>query len=201
MTITVAVFAVLAALLIGLLVALLFIVFAVGVALVFLLPTLFFTTLVATFIFLWGLGAYYLLKWFNEKKIPGIHTGLVEGLKDEFMDFTEPSQLDKLPSLNADSKKAQANGGQQAEPHESEKADSETPHKGQRTGQRPDKKKAGGEHTGEKHHKQNGSAKPPKLPPAGQNQLDTVGKTTGVDVGEVGKTAQGLRQNVPGGVL
>ena len=80
MTITVVVFSLLAALLIGLIGALLFIVFAVGFALVILLPTLFITTFAAAFIWLWGMGAYYILKWFNQKEIPGIHKPLSEGM-------------------------------------------------------------------------------------------------------------------------
>jgi hypothetical protein len=42
----------------------------VGVALLVILPTVFFTTFAATFIFLWGLGGFYLLKWFNEGDVP-----------------------------------------------------------------------------------------------------------------------------------
>ena len=80
MTLGVIVFALVAALVVGLLGALLFIVFCVGIALIILLPTLFFTTFLATFIWLWGVGAYYIVKKFNEKKIPGVHTGFVEGM-------------------------------------------------------------------------------------------------------------------------
>jgi energy-coupling factor transporter transmembrane protein EcfT len=65
-TITVFVFSLIAALLIALLVALLFTVFMVGVALLFVLPTVFITTMAASFIFLWGMGGYYILKWFGE---------------------------------------------------------------------------------------------------------------------------------------
>lgn len=81
MTITVFVFALVAALLIGVLGALLFTAFCVGIALLVLLPTLFITTFAGAFIFLWGLGAYYLVKWFNQKEIPGIHTSLSDALK------------------------------------------------------------------------------------------------------------------------
>lgn len=80
MTITVVVFALLGALLIGLLGALLFIVVAVGFALVILLPTLFVTTFAAAFIWLWGVAGYYILKWFNQKEIPGIHKPLSDGM-------------------------------------------------------------------------------------------------------------------------
>ena len=81
MTITVFVFALVAALLIGLLGALVFTVFCVGIALLVLLPTLFITTFAGAFIFLWGLCAYYLIKWFNQKEIPGIHTSFSDAGK------------------------------------------------------------------------------------------------------------------------
>jgi len=69
-TITVFVFSLVAALLIGVLAALLFTVFMVGVALLVVIPTVFITTMGATFLFLWGLGGYYILKWFNEGESP-----------------------------------------------------------------------------------------------------------------------------------
>lgn len=116
MSITVAIFSIITALLVALLGALLFIVFAVGVALIFLLPTLFFTTMVATFIFLWGIGSYYLLKWFNEKKIPGIHTGFVEGIKGELLGSsdTPSSENDKLDALNPDASRSNAGSEQKS---------------------------------------------------------------------------------------
>lgn len=69
-TLTVFVFSLVAALLVAVLVALLFTVFMVGVALLFILPTVLLTTFAASFIFLWGLGGYYILKWFNEGESP-----------------------------------------------------------------------------------------------------------------------------------
>lgn len=80
MTLAVAIFALLAGLLVGLLGAILFILAAVGFALVILLPTLFFTTFAATAVWLWGVGAYYIIKWFNEKDVPGIHVPMSESL-------------------------------------------------------------------------------------------------------------------------
>ncbi|KAK7550406.1 hypothetical protein JOL62DRAFT_480425, partial [Phyllosticta paracitricarpa] len=65
-TVTVFVFSLIVALLVGVLVALLFTAFMVGVALLVVLPTTFITTLGASFVFLWGLGGYYLVKWFNQ---------------------------------------------------------------------------------------------------------------------------------------
>ncbi|KAF2086859.1 hypothetical protein K490DRAFT_14203, partial [Saccharata proteae CBS 121410] len=65
-TLTVFVFSLIAALLVGLLVALLFTAFMVGVALLVILPTVFLTTMGASFLFLWGLGGYYIVKWFNQ---------------------------------------------------------------------------------------------------------------------------------------
>lgn len=77
-TITVFVFSLVAALLIGVLVALLFTVFMVGTALFVVLPVTFLTTMAATFVFLWGLGGYYLLKRFNKgdsSAAPGMAIG------------------------------------------------------------------------------------------------------------------------------
>ncbi|TKA61960.1 hypothetical protein B0A55_11838 [Friedmanniomyces simplex] len=67
-TITVALFSLIVGLVLGLLAAVLFIVFAVGTALVVVLPTVFFTTMAACFLFLWGLGGFYILKWANGDK-------------------------------------------------------------------------------------------------------------------------------------
>lgn len=69
-TLTVFIFSLVVALLVGLLVAIGFTLFMVIVALVILFPTVFFTTLAACFFFLWGLGGYYLLKWFNKGETP-----------------------------------------------------------------------------------------------------------------------------------
>lgn len=80
MTITVVVFSIVAALILALLAAVIFSVVCVGFALIILFPTLFFTTAGASFIWLFGVGAYYILKWFNKKEIPGIHKPLEEGM-------------------------------------------------------------------------------------------------------------------------
>jgi len=95
MSLTVLIFALLAGIIVGVVGALLFTVFCVGVALLVLLPVLFFTTFAACFIFLWGLGAYYIVKWFNKKDVPGIHTGMDEGTKKQL-------GLEGVPFLNGD---------------------------------------------------------------------------------------------------
>lgn len=81
-TVGVCVFALLGALIIAVLGAVLFTVVMAGFALIILLPTLFITTFSAAFIWLWGVGAYYLVKWFNDKPVPGIHTSLKDGAMD-----------------------------------------------------------------------------------------------------------------------
>ncbi len=106
MTISVVIFAILAGLIIGLVGAVLFIVTCVGFALIILLPTLFFTTAAATFIWLWGLAGYYILKKFNQKEIPGIHVPLKEGMENQLGSSTGEGEP-----------KPQANGG----PKENEK--------------------------------------------------------------------------------
>lgn len=83
MTITVVLFSIIFALLIAVLAAVAFSVVAVGFALIILLPTVFLTTGAATFIWAWGVGAYYVLKWFNKKEIPGIHKPVGEGVQGE----------------------------------------------------------------------------------------------------------------------
>lgn len=86
LTITVVVFALIAALLIGVLGAVIFIVVCVGIGLIILLPTLFVTTFAAAFIWLWGVGAYFIVKWFNQKEIPGIHKPFEEGMNGMGLD-------------------------------------------------------------------------------------------------------------------
>lgn len=74
-TLTVFVFALVVGLIVALLAAVGFTLFAVVTALLILFPTVFFTTLTASFLFLWGLGGYYLLKWFNKGEQPAIEGG------------------------------------------------------------------------------------------------------------------------------
>ncbi|KAI5364893.1 hypothetical protein Slin15195_G044310 [Septoria linicola] len=64
-SLSVFIFALVVALIVGLLAAVLFTVFMVSIALFFVLPTVMFTTGAACFLFLWGLGGYYILKWAN----------------------------------------------------------------------------------------------------------------------------------------
>ena len=110
MTIGVFVFALVAALVIGLVGALLFTAVCVGIALLVLLPTLFITSFAGAFIWLWGVGTYYILKWFNQKDIPGIHTSL-DGEGDQKKGdrgFNESSE--GLDALNGDAKRPPPKG-------------------------------------------------------------------------------------------
>lgn len=138
LTITVVIFALLAGLLVGLLGAILFILIAVGFALAFLLPTLFFTTFAAVAVWLWGMGAYYILKWFNGKEVPGIHTPMADELK-------KATGLDNLTSgLSSSDSTSEPQTHKQAPPQEQkqhtngavEKQHSERPKK-KSTGQLP----------------------------------------------------------------
>jgi Promethin len=95
MSITVLVFALLVGIIVGVLGAVLFTVFCLGLALIVLLPTLFMTTFAGAFIFLWGLGAYYIVKWFNQKEVPGVHTSMKDGIEKQM-------GLDNLPALNGE---------------------------------------------------------------------------------------------------
>ena len=62
---SVATFALVVGVLVGLGAAALFSLFFIGAALAFVFPIIFFTTMTACFLFLWGLGGYYLMKWIN----------------------------------------------------------------------------------------------------------------------------------------
>jgi len=95
MSVTVAIFSLLAGIIVGVVGALLFTVFCLGVALIFLLPTLFMTTFAATFVFLWGLGAYYLMKWFDQKDVPDVNAGPTSAV-------TKQAGLSGVPALNGD---------------------------------------------------------------------------------------------------
>ena len=131
MTCALAVFALIVALVLALLGTLLFIVFMAGAALIFLLPTLFVTTAVATFLWLWGVGCYYLLKYFNEKPIPGIHVPLKEGLEGEAGDYADRGVLEGY----AGDVMGQITGGEKQEEGEGE-------------GERADGEKKAGENSG-----------------------------------------------------
>lgn len=65
LTVGVLVFSLVAALVVAVLAALLFTVFCVGFALLILLPTLFITTFTGVGVWLWGWGAYHVVKWFG----------------------------------------------------------------------------------------------------------------------------------------
>lgn len=163
MTITVVVFSLLGALLIGLLGALVFIVVVVGFALLILLPTIFITTFAAAFIWLWGVGAYYIVKWFNQKEVPGIHTSWEGGLSGLTDGLGGHGSSEKAP-------KEEANG----EPNKG-RADHGEDGEGEERGKVPKKrmKKRDGEG-------KNGPVDDvvDKLP---QDKVKDVGKTAGVD--------------------
>ena len=67
-SLTVFIFALVVALVVALLAAVSFTLFAVGTALLFVFPAVLFTTGTACFLFLWGLGGYYILRWANGDK-------------------------------------------------------------------------------------------------------------------------------------
>ena len=99
MSITVLIFALVAGILVGVVGALLFTVTCVGIALIILLPTLFMTTFAGVFIFLWGLGAYYIVKWFNKKDVPGVHGDLKDGMQKQMGLGDMPGLDGKLPGM------------------------------------------------------------------------------------------------------
>jgi len=114
MTISVVIFALLAGLIIGLVGAVLFIVACVGFALIILLPTLFLTTAAATFIWLWGYAGWYILKWFNQKEIPGIHGDLKEGVQDNVMGQLDGITGERKPGTEPDEEKKEGKENKEA---------------------------------------------------------------------------------------
>lgn len=159
MTITVVVFSLLGALLLGLLGALVFIVITVGFTLLILLPTIFITTFAAAFIWLWGVGAYYIVKWFNEKEIPGIHTSWKEGLSG--LSGLGSGEKAAKEEANGEPNKRRADHGEDGEGEE----------KGEVPKKRVKKRDGGGK---------NGPVDDvvDKLP---QDKVKDIGKTAGVD--------------------
>ncbi|CAK4032993.1 hypothetical protein DOTSEDRAFT_72572 [Lecanosticta acicola] len=70
-SLSVFIFALVVALVVGLLAAILFTLGAVGLALIVVFPIIMFTTVAACLLFLWGLGGYYILKWASSDKEGG----------------------------------------------------------------------------------------------------------------------------------
>ena len=190
MTISVVIFALLAGLIIGLVGAVLFIVVCVGFALIILLPTLFFTTAAATFIWLWGVGGYYIIKKFNKKEVPGIHTDLKGGpggLKEQLGAITGVGGPQGDPS-----------GGENQSGEEEKQANGGPKENGKPKEANGGPKYPGGYKAGATKHV-NGAA----------DKVGNAGKSTGVDVGnpkeaaDVGKHAgkvTNAAQGVKGGV-
>ena len=87
-------FTFLAALTTAIIGALLFTAFAVGIALLFLLPTLFITTFAATIIFLWILAEYYLLKFSAESNNSGLSIKLKDGTTQRKVQLGVASPID-----------------------------------------------------------------------------------------------------------
>lgn len=95
-----------------------FTVVCVGIALIILLPTLFITTFAAAFIWLWGVGAYFIVKWFNKKEIPGIHKPLGEGMKGIGLDSLEGKGAQPGdPNADETAKQAEEKKGAKKQPN------------------------------------------------------------------------------------
>ncbi|KAI9837496.1 MAG: hypothetical protein M1819_007145 [Sarea resinae] len=130
MTIGVFVFSLVVALVVGVLAALLFTAFCVGVALLVLLPTLFVTTFGAAFIWLWGVGAYYIMKAFNKVDIPGLSKGDGDGETSPLPDLNgltkgQPDQNGSADKKNDGEKKS--NGEQNDHANDHKKTNGEKP--------------------------------------------------------------------------
>lgn len=166
------------ALLVGVLAALLFTAFMVGVALLVVLPTVFITTLGASFLFLWGLGGYYILKWLNGDSEPAAEG---EAIGDKINNLTG-GRLDFLMGPAREmAKTGQIHGGvqDQVAGHGEEKQADGTPEKRQTNGTSV----PGQKHVGD-------AAKGIK------GGLDTVQKNSGVD--GVQKKLDGVQKRTGG---
>ena len=139
-----------------------------------LLPVLFITTFAAAFIWLWGVGAFYLVKWFNQKDVPGV----TSDSKDE------KSSLDGLDALNGSTKPSIENGdtkgaAKQGQEHK----------KGGKQGNGPVDKLPGG--VGDK------VGEVGKATGVNVGNADDIKKKA--DVGNVSKIVNGVKGSVPGG--
>ena len=171
MSLTVLVFALVVGILVGVIGALLFTVFCLGVALIILLPTLFFTTFAACFVFLWGIGTYYIIKWFNKKDIPGIHTDMKDGAGKQL-------GLDNLPNLN----------GQVSSPPAGERPEAGGPE---------EKKDANGHASGGHGERKENKAPHSNSSPSTKRAPTPSGKGTGADIGgDLKKKAGGITSGV-----
>ena len=181
MTITVLIFAILVALIVAVLGAVIFTVVAAGFALLILLPILFITTAAAAFIWLWGLGAYYILKWFNKKEIPGIHTSLSDG-----------GPMD-LNGLTGEGKQADPKAGAEEGRKKGDQAQGEKGHEGKKPNGVPGADKLDGVN-----EKVNGVTG--KVP--GGDKVKDVGSVGGLkdkaNPGNIGKTLDGAKGSLPG---
>ncbi|KAI1623140.1 hypothetical protein EDD37DRAFT_666916 [Exophiala viscosa] len=92
MSISVFVFSLLSGILVGVIGALLFVAGTLGFALLFLLPTLFFSTSAAVFIWLWAMGGYVVFKWFSQKDGSGAPA------KPAALVGPPPQQAERLPA-------------------------------------------------------------------------------------------------------
>jgi len=194
MSVTVFIFALLAGILVGVIGALLFVVAALGFALLILLPILFFTTAAAVFIWLWGVGAYFIVKWFNQKDIPGIHTDLKEGLTKA----GQSTGLGDLPGLNGilgGGSGEDASAGRQSSTSTGEKEKSHPP--------KLDKEKAEkASSTGAQHHadgKENQNHAVQRKHASRPSSVDPTDKVKGT-VDGVGKGVGGVAGNATKGI-
>lgn len=189
-TITVLIFAIIVALVIGLLVAVGFTIFAVVTALVVLFPTVFFTTLAATFFFLWGLGGYYLMKWFNKGESPAPQGSAIgdklNSLTGNRLGFLMNDARDTQADIAA--KKTDGDGNKTKEPVTNGKPkENGTPSKGSSTGVDGIKKQAGDMNKHTDTIKKNANVGNATDKVTKNASVDGATKTTGLD--NVTKTA------------
>lgn len=194
-SLTVFIFALVVGLLLGLLGAVAFTLFCVGLALTIVLPTIFFTTMGATFLFLWGLGGYYLLKWANGEG----------GDKSGSQDNSGPTIGDRLNSLTGgrltgfmnsarseESKKSMSGWGDENTPAKTD----EKPKGGQTNGQ----KESNPQTNGSPKPKANGAPSPQKTASNAANTTTNTAKKATNATGGAQKAVGSTAGTVTGGL-
>lgn len=178
--ITVLVFAIVVALVVGLLCAVLFTVFCLGVALCILFPVVFFTTLTAVFLFLLALGGYYAIKWMNkgDRKLP---TAKGDAIGDQISSLTG-GKLDWVMGQVREGKVEQSLGPMQAEWREPSARNSPAPGTDSANGHAP-----------KKLNKSKNKSSAPRSPSGKENESESTGVSSGMDAAKNGsKVAKGV---------
>ena len=167
--------------------AVLFIAGAIGFALLILLPFVFFTTFAASFLWVWGVGGYYLLKWLNKKEIPGIHVPFSSGSLGSLNEYTRGEQEHEAETNEVGKTRVEGEKDDLKEDHIADTERKRAKHgndKGTKETKTQEKKSGVAGHT---QTVTNGVSK------AANGGADTLGST-----GDIKKTTDGVTKKLPG---